>query len=403
MSLQGKHIVLGITGSIAAYKAASLVRLLQKEGAEVQVVMTPAAKEFITPLTLATLTKKPVVSEFFDRRDGSWHSHVELGLWADLMLIAPATAATLAKMAYGVADNMLITTYLSMKAPTWVAPAMDLDMYCHPSTVASLERLKSFGVHILESQEGYLASGLEGKGRMMEPEEIALSVKKHFSTRERQPLNGRTVMITAGPTYEAIDSVRFIGNHSSGKMGIALAEEAYSLGATVHLVLGPTQLAPPLSIHTHRVTSAREMLLASEAIFSSADIAIFAAAVADYHPENTISGKIKREKKEQLVLHLVKNPDIAATLAQQRKRNQLLVGFALETSPDHEEAIRKMKGKGMDMMILNSLSDTGAGFSTDTNKVTLLSPNKPPLLLPLETKKEVARDIFKRILMEIAP
>lgn len=401
MVLQGKHIVLGITGSIAAYKAATLIRCLQKSGAEVQVVMTPAAKEFITPLTLATLTKKPVVSEFFDRRDGTWHSHVDLGLWADLMLVAPATAATLSKMAYGIADNMLITTYLSMKAPTWVAPAMDLDMYAHPSTSASLAKLQSYGVRIIEADEGYLASGLEGKGRMQAPEAIAKEVEKYFSSPTDYPLKGKNVLITAGPTHEAIDSVRFIGNHSSGKMGIALANEAYRLGATVELVLGPSSLSADSGISTHRITSAGEMLSTSESLFASADIAIFAAAVADYRPECPIEGKIKREKQQQMELHLVKNPDIAATLAQQKRADQLLVGFALETSCDVEEAMHKMKRKGMDLMVLNSLSDVGAGFSTDTNKVTLLHPSKPPVSLPLKSKKEVARGIMNRILEEL--
>lgn len=405
MQLKGKHIILGITGSIAAYKSALLVRLLQKEGAEVQIVMTPSAKEFITPLTLSTLSKKPVVSEFFDRRDGSWHSHVDLGLWADLMLIAPASASTLSKMAYGIADNMLITTYLSMKAPTWVAPAMDLDMYKHPATTASIDQLQKYGVKILEAERGYLASGLEGKGRMMEPENICQEVIEYFSSEKKAlPLKGKSVLITAGPTYEALDAVRFIGNYSSGKMGIALAQEAVQLGAKVYLILGPTSLSPlpDLHINTIRVTSATDMLSASESYFPKVDIAIFAAAVADYRPNHKEEGKIKREKREKLILELVKNPDIAATLSRQRRKGQYLVGFALETSFNIEEAKAKMERKGMDMMVLNSLSDKGAGFSCSTNKVTILSSEESsPLSLPLESKEKVAEDLFKIILKHI--
>lgn len=400
MQLQGKRIVLGITGGIAAYKSAFLVRLLIKAGAEVQVVMTPSAKEFITPLTLSTLSQRTVVSEFFDRRDGSWHSHVDLGIWADLMLVAPATTATLAKMAWGIADNMLLTTYLSMKAPTMVAPAMDLDMYRHPATQEALARLRGFGVVVLDSAEGFLASGLEGKGRMLEPEKIVEEVVDFFAKQNAtKPLHGKRVLITAGPTYEAIDSIRFIGNHSSGKMGIALAEEAVALGATVDLVHGPISFATPSGVNAYAITSAKEMLATSEELFPKADIAIFAAAVADYRPEKAIEGKIKREVQgESLQLSLVKNPDIAATLAQNRHAGQLLVGFALEATSDLKEAKAKMKRKGLDMIVLNTIADEGAGFGTDTNKVTIISTTKPPLARPLQSKRQVASEIFEAIL-----
>ncbi len=402
MKLEGKHIVLGVTGSIAAYKAASLVRCLVKEGAEVQVVMTPSAKEFISPLTMATLSQKPVASEFFNRRDGSWYSHVDIGLWADLMLVAPATAASIGKMANGIADNMLITTYLSMKAPTWIAPAMDLDMYKHPSTQQNVERLKSFGVKILDAEVGFLASGLEGKGRMMEPEAIANAVVNYFEAENNRPLLGKKVLITAGPTYENIDSVRYIGNYSTGKMGYALAEEAQQLGATVYLVLGPSALSSPKGVYTSRVSSANEMLKEAKELFPKCDIAIFAAAVADYRPEQTYEGKIKREKSNNtLQLKLTKNPDIAATLGATKKQNQLLVGFALEMDSDTDEVKAKMQRKGMDVMVLNSLADAGAGFGGDTNKITILTHKNSPISFPLKSKREVAKDIFTVIREEL--
>lgn len=409
MKLQGKHIVVGITGSIAAYKAATLIRCLIKEGAEVQVVITPAGKEFITPLTLSTLTNKPVVSEFFDRRDGSWHSHVSLGLWADLMLIAPASAATLGKMAHGIADNMLLTTYLSMKAPTWVAPAMDLDMYAHEATQNNLSILQQRGVHIIDAGSGFLASGLEGKGRMAEPEHIAGEVIRYFESGamplatplSKAPLQGKRVLITAGPTYEAIDAVRFIGNHSSGRMGYAMASACKAQGAEVTLVSGPTALPDPLGVKTVRVTSALEMLQASEVIFPKSDIAIFSAAVADYRPTTPVEGKMKRETLgQELQIQLTKNPDIAATLGAKKEARQLLVGFALETSPNEEEALRKMRVKGMDMMVLNSLSDQGAGFGGTTNKIALLSATEV-VHFPLKSKEEVAQDIVQAIIKRL--
>lgn len=406
MRLSGKHIVLGVTGSIAAYKAASLARLLIKEGAEVQVLMTPSAKEFIAPLTMATLTQKPVASEFFDRRDGSWYSHVDLGLWADLMLIAPASAASIAKMATGVADNMLVTTYLSMKAPVWIAPAMDLDMYAHAATQSNLDILKARGDRIVDAASGFLASGLEGKGRMQAPEAIAGEVCRYFEEKHlsNRPLKEKKVLITAGPTYEAIDAVRFLGNHSTGRMGFALAEEAHNLGAEVVLVIGPTQLEAPTGITVvKKIVSAEEMLSFCKEAFPSCDIAIFSAAVADYRPAKVADGKLKRaEEGEEFTLQLVKNPDIAAIMGKQRRQNQLLVGFALETSANHEEAIEKMNRKGMDMMVLNSLSDEGAGFATLTNQVTILDKSGNAHAYGLKDKREVAKDIFAAILDKLA-
>lgn len=392
-SLVGKHIVLGITGSIAAYKAAYLVRALIKKGAEVQVVMTPSAKEFIAPLTLSTLTQKPVVSEFFDRRDGSWHSHVALGQWADLMLIAPASASTIAKMANGIADNMLLTTYLSMKAPTFIAPAMDLDMYRHEATTDNLNTLKSRGITIIEPGNGFLASGLEGKGRMEEPEAIVQHIEAFFT--KSQQLGNKKVLITAGPTYEAIDTVRFIGNHSSGKMGIALAEAFRDAGAEVTLVLGPSALPDPECVHCIRVTTALEMLAASERPFTECDIAIFSAAVADFRPKKAFQGKIKREmQQDPLVIELEPNPDIAATLSAQKRSDQLTGGFALETEVNVLEAQRKLKSKHLDFIVLNSLSEAGSGFGVDTNRIRIIDKEmEDPIVYPLADKKEVARRI----------
>lgn len=392
-SLVGKHIVLGITGSIAAYKAAYLVRALIKKGADVQVVMTPSAKEFITPLTLSTLTQKPVVSEFFDRRNGSWHSHVALGQWADLMLIAPASASTIAKMANGIADNMLLTTYLSMKAPTFIAPAMDLDMYRHEATTDNLNTLKSRGITIIEPGNGFLASGLEGKGRMEEPEAIVKHIEAFFT--KSQQLGNKKVLITAGPTYEAIDTVRFIGNHSSGKMGIALAEAFRDAGAEVTLVLGPSTLPDPESVHCIRVTTALEMLTASERPFKECDIAIFSAAVADFRPKKAFQGKIKREmQQDPLIIELEPNPDIAATLSAQKRSDQLTGGFALETEVNVLEAQRKLKRKQLDFIVLNSLSEAGSGFGVDTNRIRIIDKEeKDPIVYPLTDKKEVARQI----------
>ena len=387
--LKGKHIVLGITGSIAAYKACVLARLLIKEGAEVQVVITPAGKEFITPLTLSTLTRRPVVSEFFDRRDGQWNSHVDLGLWADLMLVAPATAATLAKMAAGVADNMLVTTYLSMKAPVAVAPAMDLDMFAHPATQANIETLRQRGNVIVEPASGELASGLVGKGRMAEPEEIVEAVRGMLTV---QDLCGKRVLITAGPTYERIDPVRFVGNYSSGKMGFALAEECALRGAEVELITGPTsQSIVHKNIKVTRVESAEEMRRVAVEAFEGVDAAILSAAVSDFCPAEPKTEKIKRTG-EELLLRLRPTHDIAAELGRAKKEGQVLVGFALETQDELENARGKLERKNLDMIVLNSLREKGAGFGCDTNKVVLLSKDGEQAF-ELKSKREVAHDI----------
>lgn len=392
--MRGKHIVLGISGSIAAYKACSLIRLLVKAGAEVQVVITPSGKEFITPITLSALTSKPVVSEFFSHRDGSWHSHVDLGQWADLMIIAPATASTIAKMANGVADNMLITTYLSMKAPVMIAPAMDLDMYRHPSTQENLSRLSSYGNIIIEPSSGELASGLVGKGRMEEPETIFEVVKAFFSTRDK--LKGKKVLITAGPTYEKIDPVRFIGNHSTGKMGFALAEVCAEYGAEVELVTGPVGLSVSHpNIRRTNVQSAEEMYVAAVNLFPQMNAAILCAAVADFTLDHVAAEKIKR-KGDKLHLSLVPTKDIAAELGRLKRCNQKLVGFALETTNEKENAKQKMKKKNLDFIVLNSLKDAGAGFSYDTNKVTILSATEEQSF-PLKAKREVACDIIEKL------
>ena len=397
MILQGKHIVLGITGSIAAYKSCILIRGLIKAGAEVQIIITPAGKEFITPLTLSTLTSRPVISDFFDRRDGSWHSHVDLGLWADAMIIAPATASSIGKMANGIADNMLITTYLSMKAPVFVAPAMDLDMYRHPTTQENLARLRKNGVNIIEASEGELASHLIGKGRMEEPENIIQYISDWFYNNENgisNFLEGKTVLITAGPTYEKIDPVRFIGNYSSGKMGYALAEECAMRGAKVILVSGPVNLTP---IHNNikliQVESAAEMLEACKKVFTQSDIAIFCAAVADFTPEYKEGQKIKREKGEQL-LRLIPTKDIAAVLGKMKNKKQKTIGFALETNHEIENATEKLHKKNLDFIVLNSLQNPGAGFQYDTNQISIITPNER-IDFPLKTKKEVAKDIIQ--------
>lgn len=395
--LKGKHIILGISGGIAAYKSAYLLRLLVKAGAEVQVVMTPAAKEFITPVTMSALSGKPVVSEFFTANTGEWHSHVDLGLWADAMIIAPATASTIAKMANGVADNMLITTYLSAKAPVFIAPAMDLDMFAHPSTTRNLELLRSYGNHIIEPASGELASHLVGKGRMEEPEVIASVLDRFFD--RGMSLAGKHIMITAGPTYEKIDPVRFIGNYSSGKMGYAIAEEAASRGADVTIVSGPVALkAVNPRIKVVDVESAREMLEACERIFPSCDTAIMCAAVADYAPAHPADRKIKREHDDLPVIELVKNPDIAATLGAMKKPGQRLVGFALETDNEMSNALHKLKAKNLDMIVMNSLRDKGAGFRTDTNKVTIYKLDGGELHFDMKPKCEVASDIIDTLL-----
>lgn len=396
--LKNKHIVLGITGGIAAYKSAMLVRLLVKRGAEVQVVMTPSAKEFITPVTLSALTGKPVVSEFFTANTGEWHSHVDLGLWADAMIIAPATACTIGKMANGVADNMLVTTYLSAKAPVFVAPAMDLDMMAHPSTVRNLDLLRSYGNHIIEPASGELASHLVGKGRMEEPENIVKILDDFFESQECKPLAGKKVMITAGPTYERIDPVRFIGNFSTGKMGYALADAAAAAGADVTVVSGPVNVKP-LNAHVKviSVESAKEMAAECEALFPSVDVAVMCAAVADYAPADYHSSKIKRENMETATIELRRNPDIAASLGKIKKTGQLLVGFALETDHEAENARRKMLAKNLDMIVLNSLATPGAGFATDTNQVTVFSRGGESVALPLMSKADTAKEIIKLI------
>ena len=396
--LKGKHIILGISGGIAAYKSVYLLRLLIKAGAEVQVVITPSGKEFITPVTLSALSGKPVVSEFFTANTGEWHSHVDLGLWADAMVIAPATASTIAKMANGVADNMLITTYLSAKAPVFVAPAMDLDMFAHPTTQRNIELLRSYGNHIIEPTSGELASHLVGKGRMAEPESIVAQLEDFF--KKGEVLKDKHVLITAGPTYEKIDPVRFIGNYSTGKMGYALAEEAASRGAKVTLVSGPVSIkAKHPSISVINIESAREMHDQCIKQFPSSDIAIMCAAVADYAPENTATEKIKREKDEIPVIKLVKNPDIAASLGKIKKESQKLIGFALETNNEVTNAQDKLKRKNLDAIVLNSLQDKGAGFGTDTNKISIFFANGNRQDFPLKSKTEVAKDINDAILI----
>ncbi len=373
-----------------------LARLLIKEGAEVQIVMTPSAKEFITPVTLSALTGKPVVSEFFTANTGEWHSHVDLGLWADAMVIAPATACTIGKMANGVADNMLVTTYLSAKAPVFVAPAMDLDMMAHPSTTRNINLLRSYGNHIIEAASGELASHLCGKGRMQEPEVIVNELIAFFN--KSQSMKGEKLLITAGPTYEKIDPVRFIGNYSTGKMGYAIAEEAAARGAEVTLVSGPVSLkAQHPSIKVIHVESARQMLDACKEAFPQTNIAIMCAAVADYAPNVQADKKIKREKDEIPVINLVKNPDIAATLGSEKKDGQIIVGFALETDNEQSNALDKLHRKNLDMIALNSLRTPGAGFGTDTNVLTLICKNGFATELPLMTKAEAASQLLDAI------
>ena len=396
-ALSGKHIILGICGGIAAYKSVSLLRLLVKAGAEVQVVITPAGKQFITPVTLSALSQKPVVSEFFTANTGEWHSHVDLGLWADCMVIAPATASTIGKMAHGIADNMLVTTYLSAKSQVFVAPAMDLDMMAHPSTTANIALLRSYGNIIIEPESGELASGLIGKGRMEEPERIAAVLEAYFA--KKADLAGKRVLITAGPTHEKIDPVRFIGNYSSGKMGYALAAECASRGAEVTLVSGPVSVTiDNPSVKVVHVESAREMLAACEEAFVTADIAVMCAAVADYAPLHVADRKIKREHSDGPVIELVKNPDIAATLGSKKHSGQTLVGFALETDHELDNAREKLARKNLDMIVLNSMRDKGAGFGTDTNKVSIFKADGSRQDFGLKSKREVAADIVDAIL-----
>jgi phosphopantothenoylcysteine decarboxylase/phosphopantothenate--cysteine ligase len=392
--LKGKKIVLGITGSIAAYKSCLIIRALIKHGAEVQVVITPSGKEFITPITLSALTHKPLISEFFSQRDGTWHSHVDLGLWADAMLIAPCTASTLGKMAHGVADNMLITTYLSMKAPVFIAPAMDLDMYQHPSTQANLQQLKSYGNHIIEPASGFLASGLEGKGRMEEPERIVEQLDKFFNSTA--DLQGKHIMITAGPTYEKIDPVRFIGNYSSGKMGYALAEECYRRGAEVTLISGPVSLSCSEGIRRIDVESCEEMYEQAIKAFPQQHAAILCAAVADFKPENVAETKIKREK-DDLLLRLKPTQDIASTLGKMKTSDQRIIAFALETNNEELNAKQKLEKKNADFIVMNSTRNPGTTFQSDENQITIIHK---------EGKKEYAKkpktDVAKDIVDELA-
>lgn len=394
--LKGKKIVLGITGSIAAYKACYIIRGLIKAGAEVQVVITPAGKEFITPITLSALTHKPVVSEFFSQRDGTWNSHVDLGLWADAMLIAPCTASTIGKMANGIADNMLITTYLSMKAPVIIAPAMDLDMFAHPSTQRNLATLQEYGNTIIEPQSGFLASGLEGKGRMEDPEVIVNFMNDFFERQENggktSNLRGKKIMITAGPTYEKIDPVRFIGNYSSGKMGFALAEECARRGAIVTLISGPVVIECSNKVKRIDVESCEQMHEAAVTEFKDQDAAILCAAVADFKPENIAEKKIKRGK-EDLVLRLLPTQDIAASLGRLKKSGQKLVGFALETNDEETNAVKKLHKKNFDFIVLNSTRNKGTTFQSDFNKISIISENEKKDFAK-KPKDEVAKDII---------
>ena len=390
--LKGKHIILGITGGIAAYKCATLTRLLIKAGAEVQVIMTPNAKQFIQPLTLSTLSGKPVISEFFTANTGQWNSHVDLGLWADALIIAPATASTIGKMANGVADNMLVTTYLSAKAPVFVAPAMDLDMMRHPSTVRNLELLRSYGNHIIEPAEGELASHLIGKGRMEEPENILKALDRFFAAKE--DLKGKRVLITAGPTVEKIDPVRYISNFSSGKMGFALAEECASRGAEVTLVAGPVTLKTPEgNIERVDVTTAVEMHDAVMKALPESDAVILCAAVADYRVEYVADSKIKREKTQNPVIQLTPNPDIARAVGQAKRPDQVTVGFALETDNEQANAQGKLERKNLNFIVMNSLRDKNAGFQVDTNKVTIITDRGEMIEGECKSKRDVARDI----------
>lgn len=393
--LQGKNIILGVTGSIAAYKAAPLIRGLVKEGANVKVIMTPLAKEFITPLTLATLSKNPILVDFYDPENGDWNSHVDLGLWADAYLIAPATANTIGKMAAGIADNLLLTTYLSAKCPVIVAPAMDLDMYLHPATQRNLQILKSYGNLIIEPENGELASGLIGKGRMEEPDQIVSFMSRFFAADERYA--GKKVLVTAGPTYEKIDPVRFIGNYSSGKMGFAIAEEMAARGAEVTLIAGPVNLKlSNKRIRRIDVESASEMYRAAIEVFPESDIAVLSAAVADFTPMERAVVKLKRGE-DDLKLELAPTRDIAAELGRKKRAGQWLIGFALETNDEENNAVSKMKRKNLDLIVLNSLRDEGAGFGGDTNKVTLIDKEENKLIYDLKTKSEVAIDIADRI------
>lgn len=393
--LRNKKILLGVSGSIAAYKSALLIRLLVKEGAEVKVVMTPSAQDFITPLTLATLSKNPVHAEFYSANDGTWNNHVDLGLWADLFLIAPATGSTLSKMAAGQSDNLLLACYLSARCAVWFAPAMDLDMWTHPATQSNVKRLQEYGNKMLEPGNGALASGLEGQGRMAEPEEILEQVKNHFG--QTLKLQGKKAMVTAGPTYENLDPVRFIGNYSSGKMGFAIAEALAEQGAEVTLVSGPTHLNPShSSIKRINIVSAEDMLNTCTELASSQDIVVMSAAVADYRPENIAQQKIKK-KDVLFLLRLTKTTDVLKELGANKPKNQILVGFALETENELKNAKEKLKSKNLDFIVLNSMNDKGAGFSSDQNKITIIDKKNKANAFPLKNKGEVAKDIVAKI------
>ncbi|WP_068855019.1 bifunctional phosphopantothenoylcysteine decarboxylase/phosphopantothenate--cysteine ligase CoaBC [Leyella lascolaii] len=399
--LSGKKIVLGITGSIAAYKACYIIRGLIKQGAEVQVVITPSGKEFITPVTLSALTHKPVISDFFAQRDGTWHSHVDLGLWADAMLIAPCTASTLGKLAHGIADNMLVTTYMSMKAPVFIAPAMDLDMYAHAATQENLKKLSAAGNHIIEPQSGFLASGLDGKGRMEEPDKIVRMISEWFDneTSMRQ-LTGKHIMITAGPTYEKIDPVRFIGNYSSGKMGFAIAEECLRRGANVTLIAGPVNLSCSEGIRRIDVESCEEMYEAALKVFPNTDAAILAAAVADFKPEQQCDRKIKHDKGN-MTLHLKTTTDIAASLGKLKTERQCLIAFALETDNEEQNAMHKLKSKNADFIVLNSMRNKGTCFQSDNNQITIIGSDRKKQF-PIKSKIEAAADIVDEMVEVIS-
>jgi phosphopantothenoylcysteine decarboxylase/phosphopantothenate--cysteine ligase len=400
--LKSKHILIGVTGGIAAYKTANIIRLLVKDGAEVKVIMTDHAREFITPLTLATLSKNPVLTEFFNPENGDWNSHVDLGLWADLFLIAPATANSIAKMAAGLADNLLLTTYLSARCPVFVAPSMDMDMLNHPATIINIETLKAFGNTILEPVSGELASGLTGKGRMAEPEEILKEITNFFTKKKiYKPLSGKRILVNAGPTREPIDPVRFISNFSSGKMGIALADAASEYGAHVDLVLGPVNIAPVNSaVNVINVTTAESMAEECISRFKDCDIAILSAAVADFTPEEVKSHKIKKDGND-LVLRLKPTTDIAASLGKIKNHLQLLAGFALETDNEIEHATKKLVQKNLDIIVLNSLRESGAGFGHDTNKITLIDRYNNIDKFELKSKEEAAKDILNKIVSMI--
>ncbi|MFM8911344.1 MAG: bifunctional phosphopantothenoylcysteine decarboxylase/phosphopantothenate--cysteine ligase CoaBC [Flammeovirgaceae bacterium] len=397
--IAGKKIIVAVSGSIAAYKAALLVRLLVKAGAEVRVLMTPAAKDFITPLTLSTLSKNPVLSEFTSGSEGLWNNHVELGMWADALVIAPSSANTIAKMAHGVCDNLLLAVYLSARCPVFFAPAMDLDMLQHAATQRNIQTLTTYGNLLIKSKHGELASGLVGDGRMAEPEEIVESLEIYFGQTKK--LSGKTALVTAGPTYEALDPVRFIGNYSSGKMGFAIAEELANQGASVHLITGPThlQVANP-NITLTRVVSAEDMFKASVEVFEQAAITVLSAAVADYRPAVKVDQKNKKSS-DQLTIELTKTHDIAAQLSNQKRNGQLIVGFALETENEKANALKKISSKNFDFIVLNSLNDEGAGFAHDTNKISIISKTGHEQKFNLKTKKEVAKDIVDVIVKAV--